>query len=945
MGNEMGNNNTSEFREEDNRSNETEGKTQEPVHSNDLKLENHVPVPTPENKDYHEKDTELASDDIEPAADTEGKEQEENEVVQKLTEQNGTDSEFQTTVPLTELLEDAENFKNSVSVTSEHQTENESAFEKDKDSVINTTLEVAIALAHNPECEDSGEQVEEISGLPDTSESNIDVHTNEKSREPDNYILDSSENSVIPSTNIDTGKRIDCLANEAESQEDRGLSDEQLLQVGNEDAEDKTEKTNDAEMDSNGTDSSESQAESEDETRLSDEQLLRVGNEDAKAKIEMKNDGEKEDAEDKTEKKNDGETGSDGTDSLELQAESEDKTRLSDEQLLRVGNEDVKAKIEMKNDGEMDSNGANSIESQADVDTDEPLCSDVDVSMPVDKCMILTEETKLIAKASENGDSKNNASESDSEVENFTNFSVEPNCKNDEKGYDMVTGHDASSNGIRQVEGMKVGEESCYKNKASEEHCRESEAKVMMVHWQESLAAKPNINGKGDCETVSSEGRIKLIPELVDVTPKLSITNGTCSIEESQDLESKEDNEPEKEQTFEIEGKTKAAVSAEDGQEKTAEECEGSQVCEESTSVVKLESSSELLAVEASPFHDTNNSSETLTEALVLAEDQQQITVADWEDAHVREEPTSEVKLERSNELLGAVVSPFHATNTSEETMIPEVEFPIEKHEESEADLLHASEITEILTETNYSVSENDPSQQHEESKSSISESRDGIKAQEDVASASNGLIPEISTTTEKTQTPQYMKGVMEPLIEAISSDSGSAEQSNEQSEKVETFITERVVNEEQERVGRFSIESFPDSYNVRSEMRKSPSFGIDLRIEARIEESDQTPLIHQNMNTDEDDLRLQTSLLPVEYNQEILKDQPVPPEEKVITLDRSESEKSRTPFLEQQDSAKNLTNSPSSSKTKPIVSKSKDKHKRRASLFTNCMCCTTVMN
>ncbi|KAL3582498.1 hypothetical protein D5086_016830 [Populus alba] len=84
-------------------------------------------------------------------------------------------------------------------------------------------------------------------------------------------------------------------------------------------------------------------------------------------------------------------------------------------------------------------------------------------------------------------------------------------------------------------------------------------------------------------------------------------------------------------------------------------------------------------------------------------------------------------------------------------------------------------------------------------------------------------------------------------------------------------------------------------------EMRKSPSFDLDLRIEARSEESDQTPLLYQDKTTveslsDQSDVSLQSPHLLSQCSQETLRALPL--EESVITLERSDSEKSRTPFL-----------------------------------------------
>jgi hypothetical protein len=189
-----------------------------------------------------------------------------------------------------------------------------------------------------------------------------------------------------------------------------------------------------------------------------------------------------------------------------------------------------------------------------------------------------------------------------------------------------------------------------------------------------------------------------------------------------------------------------------------------------------------------------------------------------------------------------------------------------------------------------------------------------------------------------------------------------------EQSEILETTIFPKGGHEAQESVGRFSTESNPDNLNIHVQMRKSPSFDLDLRIEARSEESDQTPLLYQDKTTIESSsnqakVSLQSPRLLPHYNQESLRAKPV--EEKVITLERSDSEKSRTPSLgflkveeahvlvtpTKQDNhaaakkaAKDLWNS----RTKEVASaspKAKEKHKRRTSLFGQCMCCATVIN
>ncbi|KAL4273658.1 hypothetical protein GQ457_13G025620 [Hibiscus cannabinus] len=141
--------------------------------------------------------------------------------------------------------------------------------------------------------------------------------------------------------------------------------------------------------------------------------------------------------------------------------------------------------------------------------------------------------------------------------------------------------------------------------------------------------------------------------------------------------------------------------------------------------------------------------------------------------------------------------------------------------------------------------------------------------------------------------------------------------------------------NNQRESVERLSIESNPDN----TTMRKSPSFDLDLRIDARADDSDQTPLLYQDKTTI-DSFSSQPDI----------------------------TEKSKTPFLgfkkedEEADNNSNMLMNPkkqddqSATKkaTTPKVSvsakavmsgttKGKVKRKPRASLFGTCMCCATV--
>ncbi|KAK8548593.1 hypothetical protein V6N13_054622 [Hibiscus sabdariffa] len=141
--------------------------------------------------------------------------------------------------------------------------------------------------------------------------------------------------------------------------------------------------------------------------------------------------------------------------------------------------------------------------------------------------------------------------------------------------------------------------------------------------------------------------------------------------------------------------------------------------------------------------------------------------------------------------------------------------------------------------------------------------------------------------------------------------------------------------NNQRESVERLSIQSNPDN----TTMRKSPSFDLDLRIDARADDSDQTPLLYQD----------KTTIGSFSSQPDI-------------------TEKSKTPFLgfkkedEEADNNNNMLMNPkkqddqSATKktTTPKVSvsvkavmsgktKGKVKRKPRASLFGTCMCCATV--
>lgn len=200
-----------------------------------------------------------------------------------------------------------------------------------------------------------------------------------------------------------------------------------------------------------------------------------------------------------------------------------------------------------------------------------------------------------------------------------------------------------------------------------------------------------------------------------------------------------------------------------------------------------------------------------------------------------------------------------------------------------------------------------------------------------------------------------------------------STNQPTDQSAKVEASTFAISGSDTRESVERFSTDSDPDSLNVHAHMRKSPSFNLDLRSEEdRTEESDRTPLLYQDKaaiqnSPSQGDVTFGSAVTHFEHDQsDMSKYKAMPVQEKVVTLERSDSEKSRTPFLgflkeeeearivvtpykeEHHTSVKKAAKDMCKSPTKVITSSSpkvKEKRKARSSLFGTCICCATVIN
>ncbi|PSS33828.1 Uro-adherence factor A like [Actinidia chinensis var. chinensis] len=116
---------------------------------------------------------------------------------------------------------------------------------------------------------------------------------------------------------------------------------------------------------------------------------------------------------------------------------------------------------------------------------------------------------------------------------------------------------------------------------------------------------------------------------------------------------------------------------------------------------------------------------------------------------------------------------------------------------------------------------------------------------------------------------------------------------------------------------------------------RKSPSFDFDLSLEARSEESDQTPLLHQNKTKTRSLSTLDGS---VQY-------QAVLVEEKTIEVERSDSDKQRVPFFNFLKEEEKKEDGVADEKREVVITKRREKRKPRPSLFSTCICCAAAIN
>ncbi|KAI9089744.1 hypothetical protein K1719_029037 [Acacia pycnantha] len=142
----------------------------------------------------------------------------------------------------------------------------------------------------------------------------------------------------------------------------------------------------------------------------------------------------------------------------------------------------------------------------------------------------------------------------------------------------------------------------------------------------------------------------------------------------------------------------------------------------------------------------------------------------------------------------------------------------------------------------------------------------------------------------------------------------------------------------------RYSTESNPENPHISSLMQKSPSFNLNLRIEATKEESDHIPLIHQ-AKTATESLSNQSGLnlnKPcAECEERILQHEEMPVEEKIVTMERSYSEKFHAPFLGllKEEEEAHLLVMPKKQENQDGTVKKEVKE------MVSCMCCMTLTN
>ncbi|CAK9160655.1 unnamed protein product [Ilex paraguariensis] len=228
---------------------------------------------------------------------------------------------------------------------------------------------------------------------------------------------------------------------------------------------------------------------------------------------------------------------------------------------------------------------------------------------------------------------------------------------------------------------------------------------------------------------------------------------------------------------------------------------------------------------------------------------------------------------------------------------------------------------------------------------------------------AKNATKPTLVSTTEMENSKprkELAQNVQKTLVK-INETETPAMQSNEQCAKGEKSAFSCSSFEVREIMGRLSTEANPENQRNQVELRKSPSFHFDLSLGTRSEESDRTPLLHNDKTATRSsssriEMRSQIPTAQTGYARDLIQYKTV--EEKTIRMERSDSENSRGSFLsllkkeERTNVVVTVQEKESCVSDKQEVNelaltsqKGSGKRKPRASLFSTCICCAAAIH
>ncbi|KAF2313905.1 hypothetical protein GH714_020451 [Hevea brasiliensis] len=808
MGNEMGNNNTSGLREEDNTTLKLRENFCKNHHNSDVKGENYV-VPTT----GCQKET-----GVNPSVES-------SEAEKISNEEGGNDRDIQFAASFSKEMKGHRNPTSSENVLemSNNCIERRPSFKKEEEDIPNSTF-VAISSAHDSESEDSeepkpdqheftkvhAEQSEQDStnslrGIADVLGTRAEYSSKKNSHLLDTYMSDNLEGTIDSATNLDVEiRKDDLLVKEMASQAINMPSKEKfevivsldlLSNVG--------EKYGElaGKMNCNETNFLESKQEANLVAESLDSHLEASLPEDKS--MVLPNMVQKHVGESNIEKANGSET--DSLTRLNCKNIEMDGSVITAQDAASNGDcqiEEVKPSIANDENNEEESGDC-----RPEANTSHDAAYKGNCQVEGAKALVESDNQNESSEEHGNGPEGKHVMVHEPGI-TAAKLSIANGKNNEEEVEDFkpeaLTAHEAATNRNCHIEEFKVVEESNNQNEAYEENCEESEGKIVSIPELGMVAAKSSIaNSKinaeesGDCKSDEAyEGKIIMVPELVTVAAVLPVTNVTNNEEEAEDYEAEEE-EPVEKHIMEIKQKIEV------------------------------------------PFVPVDHHHLSCASAsLFLPENHQQESFMKSEDSQDSNESTLEMKPKSSNKFIATTFSTFHATSSPVESLVSVVELAIEKL--AEEVLPQVTAAPKMATDTKSSASANDSSEQHEKTELSVF-AKNSIEAQENAVRMSTesvtenliqaevgkspssiveSTVPAVQLAIEKSQqeSPHYSITVLETVTQAKSL--ALASQSSEQCEKVETSVHGRGGYEPQETVGRFSTESISDNLNNHAEMR-----------------------------------------------------------------------------------------------------------------------------